>query len=180
VRAGGCLGNITRCAGVGIQDGMQLDREAMQELVERVEGARFMFEAWLKRTLRPGIHDRTFPVEDQQISRPTLLKPGAELVALLHNRRFHFTADLDALQMYDLARAGALAYVCHGIDMDGRTVGQGREVAELRETAMNNANKTVSMTQKRAMIDDILRCAGLSQWFTQDLEEPVFIAPEPG
>jgi hypothetical protein len=44
-------------------------------------------------------------------------------------------------------------------------------VAELRETATNYVNKTVKMVQKRAMIDAILRFAGLSQWFTQDLPE---------
>jgi hypothetical protein len=43
---------------------------------------------------------------------------------------------------------------------------------------MNNANKTVKMAAKRAMIDGVLRCANLSQWFTQDLEEVHFIAPE--
>ena len=155
-----------------------LDGEAMQELVERAEGARFVFESWVKRNLRPGIHYGTFPVDGQEIPRPTLLKPGAELVAILFNWRFHFAADLDSLQMYGLAPAGAFAYVCHVIDTDGRTVGQGRGVAELRETAMNNANKTVKMAQKRAMVDAILRCAGLSQWFTQDLDEPLFIAPE--
>lgn len=66
----------------------------------------------------------------------------------------------------------------HVIDRDGGTVGQGRGVAELREPGMNNANKTVKMALKRAQVDAVLRCAGLSQWFTQDLEEPPFVAPE--
>jgi hypothetical protein len=41
---------------------------------------------------------------------------------------------------------------------------------------MLNANKTVRMADKRAMVDAILRCAALSQWFTQDLEETQFDA----
>jgi hypothetical protein len=67
---------------------------------------------------------------------------------------------------------GTFAYVCYVIDGQGRTVGQGRGVAELREPQMLNANKAVKMALKRAQVDAVLRCAGLSQWFTQDLEEP--------
>jgi hypothetical protein len=36
----------------------------------------------------------------------------------------------------------------------------------------------VKMALKRAQVDAVLRCAGLSQWFTQDMEEPPFVAPE--
>jgi hypothetical protein len=54
---------------------------------------------------------------------------------------------------------------------------QGRGMAELREPQMLNANKAVKMALKRAQVDAVLRCAGLSQWFTQDLEEPPYIAP---
>jgi hypothetical protein len=48
------------------------DGETMQQLVESAEGARFVFESWLKRNMRPGIHDGTFPVEGQDVSKPTL------------------------------------------------------------------------------------------------------------
>lgn len=43
---------------------------------------------------------------------------------------------------------------------------------------MNNAKKAVKMALKRAQVDAVLRCAGLSQWFTQDLEEPASVAPQ--
>jgi hypothetical protein len=51
-------------------------------------------------------------------------------------------------------------------------------MAELREPQMLDANKAVKMALKRAQVDAVLRCAGLSQWFTQDLEEPPYSAPE--
>jgi hypothetical protein len=82
--------------------------------------------------------------------------------------------------MYGPATAGTFAYVCTVIDRKRHTVGQGRGVAELREPGMLNANKTVKMAQKRAQIDAVLRCAGLSQWLTQDLEEPPYVAPAAG
>jgi hypothetical protein len=154
------------------------DGEEMQTIVERAEGHRYVFESWIKRNMRPGIHFGIIPVDGQEPGKPTLLKPGAELVALLYGWRFHFTADLDSLSMYGPGIGGVFAYVCHVIDRESRTVGQGRGVAELRETGMSNANKTVKMAEKRAMVDAVLRCAGLSQWFTQDLEEAQFIGPQ--
>jgi hypothetical protein len=87
-------------------------------------------------------------------------------------------ADLDSLQMYGPAAGGTFAYICYVIDSQGRTVGQGRGVAELREPQMLNANKAVKMALKRAQVDAVLRCAGLSQWFTQDLEDPRYSALE--
>ncbi len=152
--------------------------EDMQELAERAEGVRRVLELWIKRNMKPGIHWGIIPIDGKDPSKPTLFKPGAELVALLYRWRFHFVADLDSLQMYAPMPAGTFAYVCHVIDRHGNTVGQGRGVAELREPGMNNANKTVKMALKRAQVDAVLRCAGLSQWFTQDLEEPPFVAPE--
>jgi hypothetical protein len=96
---------------------------------------------------------------------------------IIYGWKFHFEADLDSLQMYGPAAGGTFAYVCYVIDGQGRTVGQGRGMAELREPQMLNANKAVKMALKRAQVDAVLRCAGLSQWFTQDLEEPPYIAP---
>jgi CRISPR-associated protein Csd1 len=64
-------------------------------------------------------------------------------VAHLFRWRFHFTADLDTLTMNGPVSGGTFADICHVIDTNGRTVGQGRGVAELRETGMLNANKTV-------------------------------------
>jgi hypothetical protein len=150
----------------------------MQQLADRAEGVRRVLDLWIKRTMKPGIHWGIIPIDGKEPSKPTLFKPGAELLALLYGWRFHFAADLDSLQMYGPMPAGIFAYVCHVIDRNEKTVGQGRGVAELREPGMNNANKTVKMALKRAQVDAVLRCAGLSQWFTQDLEEPPFIAPE--
>jgi hypothetical protein len=149
----------------------------MEALIDLAERSRTLLEQWIRRNMQPGLHYGIIPLPDGQApSKPTLLKPGAELVAQLYQWRIHFTADLDSLQMYGPAAGGTFAYICHVIDQEGRTVGQGRGVAELRERDMLNANKSVKMAEKRAMVDAILRCAALSQWFTQDLEEPPFDA----
>jgi len=141
----------------------------MEDLAEHAEGVRKVLETWIRRNMKPGIHWGIIPIDGKDPSKPTLFKPGAELVALLYGWRFHFQADLDSLQMYGPSSAGTFAYSCHVIDKQGKSVGQGRGVAELREPNMFNANKTVKMALKRAQVDAVLRCAGLSQWFTQDI-----------
>jgi hypothetical protein len=74
--------------------------EDMQELADRAEGMRRVLELWIKRNMKAGIHWGIIPIDGKESSKPTLFKPGAELVALLYGWRFHFAADLDSLQMY--------------------------------------------------------------------------------
>src|SRR2546421_8142703 len=109
-----------------------LTAEGMQRLVDRIDGARAILEQWIRRSMTPGLHYGIIPLDGQPPSKPTLLKPGAELVALLYGWKFHFVADLDSLQMYGPAAGGTFAYICYLIDGQGRTVGQGRGMAELR------------------------------------------------
>jgi hypothetical protein len=78
--------------------------------------------------------------------------------------------------MYGPGTTGAFALVCELIDRQGQVVGQGRGVAELRETS-HNVNMAVKMAEKRAYVDAVLRAAGLSQYFTQDLEDQVLLPP---
>jgi hypothetical protein len=160
---------------------LELDFHAvddMQRLVETAEKTRSILGAWIQKNMQPGLHYGIIPVDGKEPTKPTLLKPGAELVALLFGWRFAFQADLESLQMYGPGLAGVFAYICFITDRHGRPVGQGRGVAELREPGMDNPNKTVKVALKRSQVDAVLRCAGLSQWFTQDLEEPRFQSPQ--
>jgi hypothetical protein len=91
--------------------------------------------------------------------------------------RAQFLADLETLQMYGPGTTGVFAYICQLLDRDGQVVGQGRGVAELRETSLTSANMAVKMAEKRAYVDAVLRAAGLSQYFTQDLEDMLLIPP---
>ena len=91
--------------------------------------------------------------------------------------RARFTADLPILQMYGPGITGTFALVCELINRQGQVVGQGRGVAELRETSMTSANMAVKMAEKRAYVDAVLRAAGLSQYFTQDLEDMLLLPP---
>jgi hypothetical protein len=81
------------------------------------------------------------------------------------------------VQLYGPGTTGVFAYVCQLIDRHGQVVGQGRGVAELRETSLTSANMAVKMAEKRAFVDAVLRAAGLSQYFTQDLEDMLLLPP---
>ena len=151
--------------------------EQMEELVESTAAVRALLARYIRATFKPGIHFGIIPVGDQEASKPTLLKPGAEMISLLFRWRAQFLADLDTLQMYGPGTTGVFAYICQLIDREGQVVGQGRGVAELRETSLTSANMAVKMAEKRAYVDAVLRAAGLSQYFTQDLEDMLLIPP---
>jgi hypothetical protein len=61
-----------------------LTAEGMQRLVDRMDGARAILEQWIRRSMTPGLHYGIIPLDGQPPSKPTLLKPGAELIALLY------------------------------------------------------------------------------------------------
>jgi hypothetical protein len=154
-----------------------LTAERMQELVENTEAVRALLARYIRATFKPGLHFGIIPVNGQETSKPTLLKPGAEMICLLFGWRARFSADLPILQMYGPGITGTFALVCELIVRQGQVVGQGRGVAELRETSMTSANMAVKLAEKRAYVDAVLRAAGLSQYFTQDLEDMLLLPP---
>jgi hypothetical protein len=110
----------------------------------------------------------------------TLLKAGAELTTILLGLHATFSADTETLTMYGAPGAGVFAYVCRLVDRRGQLVGEGRGVAELREPNFyGSPNIASKMAEKRAYVDAVLRAAGLSNFFTQDLDEPLPPPPEP-
>jgi hypothetical protein len=149
----------------------------MEELVEATTAIRALLARYIRVTFKPGLHFGIIPLAGQENSKPTLLKAGAEMICLLFGWRARFSADRDNIEMYGPGTTGTFDYVCQLIDRQGQVVGQGRGVAELRETSMTSANMAVKMAEKRAYIDAVLRAAGLSQYFTQDLEDMLLLAP---
>jgi len=150
----------------------------LERHVARAEGSRAILDGWIQRNFKPGLHFGVFPVDGKDASKPSLLKPGCEMLAQLFGWRFHFTADLDSLGMYSPTPTGTFAYRCAVIDSAGHTVGEGRGAAQLQEPSMLNPNKAIKMALKRAQTDAVLRCASLSEYFTQDLDDPQYVAPE--
>lgn len=99
--------------------------------------------------------------------KKSLAKGGAEKIASIFKWTAKFDKDVEALEMMGIDK-GLVAFKC--TLANGGFVGEGRGAASL---AKNNGdpNKTLKMAQKSAFIDAVLRASGLSDFFTQDLED---------
>lgn len=99
--------------------------------------------------------------------KKSLAKGGAEKIASIFGWTAEFSKDTDVLEAFKLD--GLIAFNCN-LTKFGQRVGQGRGAATLQKNA-GDPNKTIKMAQKSAFIDAVLRASGLSDFFTQDLED---------
>jgi hypothetical protein len=101
-------------------------------------------------------------------SKPSLFKPGAEKFQSLMKLRAEYKKDTETYEMAG-SNAGLFTYVCYLKDPKNRTVGEGRGAASVGATT--DVNKAIKMAEKRAKVDAVLSTGGLSDFFTQDLED---------
>ena len=102
--------------------------------------------------------------------KATLCKPGSEKICGLLRLRPRFRKDDETWTMLG-ADSGTLAFVCELVnETSGSVVAEGRG-CRTKAQDYDDINKTVKMVQKSAQTDAVLRCAGLSEVFTQDLED---------
>lgn len=99
--------------------------------------------------------------------KKSLAKGGAEKIASIFKWTAKFDKDTESLEMLGDIK-GLVAFKC--TLMNGHFVGEGRGAAMLAKNA-GDPNKTLKMAQKSAFIDAVLRASGLSDFFTQDLED---------
>lgn len=104
-------------------------------------------------------------------SKDCLFKPGAEKIAGM----LGVTPTFPTLHKYeDAALAGVqlkqIILRCHMVDASGRIVADGIGARSL-EQDYGDINKSLKMCSKSAHIDATLRMAGLSEVFTQDLDQ---------
>jgi len=112
-------------------------------------------------------------------NKKSLAKGGAEKLASIYNLIATFERDRESLDMLGNAK-GLIAFVCT-LKRFGVEAGQGRG-SDTLERNQNDPNKALKMTQKRAFVDAVIRTTGLSDIFTQDIEdmntEKINTAPE--
>lgn len=107
----------------------------------------------------------------RHFSKDCLFKPGAEKIAGM----LGVTPTFPTLHKYeDAALAGVelkqIILRCHMVDSSGRIVADGIGARSL-EQDYGDINKALKMCSKSAHIDATLRMAGLSEVFTQDLDQ---------
>jgi hypothetical protein len=100
--------------------------------------------------------------------KKSLAKGGAEKIASIFKWSAKFEKDSDSLDMLGV-KPGLVAFRC-SLSLLGKFVGEGRGAASLAGNA-GDPNKTLKMAQKSAFIDAVLRASGLSDFYTQDLED---------
>lgn len=100
--------------------------------------------------------------------KKSLAKGGAEKIASIFQWNAQFKRDEESLEMLGKIE-GLVAFRCELYKGD-KYVGEGRGAALLSKNA-GDPNKTLKMAQKSAFIDAVLRTSGLSDFFTQDLED---------
>jgi len=113
--------------------------------------------------------------------KKSLAKGGAEKLASIYNLIATFEKDNESLDMLGNIK-GTVAFLCT-LSRFGVVAGQGRGSDTMQRNS-NDPNKTLKMTQKRAYVDAVIRATGLSDIFTQDIEdselEPVVEYPKEG
>ena len=143
--------------------------DALREIVAAEEARREIIREFISRQLKSGTDYGTITSNGRE-SKPSLFKPGAERICLLLQLRPRFSADRATLAMAGNP-PGLFAYICRLMDSHGNIVGEGRGAAALTEREGWTVNNTIKICEKRAQVDAVLRVAGLSEIFTQDIED---------
>lgn len=148
-----------------IQNPKQL-REQMQQDME----IRQVINEYIKNNMVDGKDYGSIEIRGHK-SKPSLFKPGAEKFCGLFKIRPTFKRDDETVEMLGNT-PGILAYICELVDSQGRVIGEGRGTAKTDPKGGDfDINKQVKIAQKRAQVDAVLRTGGLSDFFTQDMED---------
>ena len=104
-------------------------------------------------------------------SKPSLFKPGAEKICGMLGVTVHYPT----LHDYEQAALHGVQLVhvivrCELHDVAGRVIADGVGARSLKQD-YGDINKALKMAEKSAHIDATLRMAGLSEVFTQDVED---------
>jgi len=115
-----------------------------------------------------------------QKSKPSLLKPGAEKIAGMLGLIPRFPN----LKEYEESAIKGnvidlIILKCELHNQSGEVIGEGVGARSAEKQDNGDMNKALKMAGKSAMIDATLRCAGISEIFTQDVEDMALSDPEP-
>jgi hypothetical protein len=126
---------------------------------------------WLREALVDGVDYGAVPLRRGGFSKPSLRKPGAEKICGM----LGVTATFPTLKDYERAALEGrdvfhIVLRCHLLNGAGDIVADGVGARSL-EADHGDLNKAFKMAEKSAHIDATLRMAGLSEIFTQDLED---------
>lgn len=146
-------------------------QEFRSALARRGENRKSLIE-WIRSALVDGIDFGAIQRRNGSMTKPSLRKPGAEKIcgmlgvtAVFPTLKDYEAAALDGREIHNIILR------CHILASDGQTVVADGVGARNLESDNGDLNKALKMALKSAHIDATLRMAGLSEIFTQDLED---------
>lgn len=150
-----------------------------EALARRGENRKALIE-WVRGSLVDGVDFGAVPLRRGGYSKPSLRKPGAEKICGM----LGVTATFPTLKDYEAAALDGrdlsqIILRCHLLGADGQVVADGVGARSIDQDH-GDINKALKMAVKSAMIDATLRMAGLSEIFTQDLEDMPHVSSEGG
>lgn len=138
------------------------------------------FREWLLSKLVEGVHFGTPPGcepkgnvnEKQWQHKPSLYKAGADFICDLLGARPEYKADNDAwLQLG--SEKGKFVFACHLFSSaNGQLIGEGRGARRVGQKG-GDENNAIKMAMKAAKVDAVINSWGLSDLFTQDVEDGI-------
>ena len=134
---------------------------------------------WIRSALVEGRDYGSIMIRGQK-SKPSLLKPGAEKIAGMLGLIPKFP-NLKEYEQSVLAGniIDAIILKCELQNQSGEVIGEGVGARYVEKQDQGDLNKALKMASKSAMIDATLRCAGISEIFTQDVEDMALRDPVP-
>lgn len=163
---------------------LDLPASTFQEGLDRRRANRAALMAWVRDAMVDGIDYGKIHVVSRSkcqagrdcknpahFSKPSLFKPGAEKICgmLVVTVRYPTLSDYEKAALTG-ATLSQIIIRCEIIDASGRVVADGVG-ARIIAQDYGDINKALKMAEKSAHIDATLRMAGLSEVFTQDLED---------
>jgi hypothetical protein len=137
--------------------------------MRRAENRKFLIQH-IHETLVDGIDYGAVPVRGR-LSKPSLRKPGAEKICNMCGVIPTFPSLREYEQIaIDGKRIELVLMRCELKNPDGNVVGEGGGARTLAQD-YDDPNKGLKMCLKSAQIDATIRTFGLSEIFTQDLED---------
>lgn len=113
--------------------------------------------------------------------KPSLYKSGAEKIMLI----FGITSQYQLIDIEKDYEKGLISYIVkctlyqnNIIIADGLGASNTREAKNEKKNPFSISNTVLKIAKKRAMVDAVLIATGLSDMFTQDIEDMVFEEPK--
>ncbi|MCE0732422.1 hypothetical protein LWH48_06350 [Halomonas sp. G15] len=149
---------------------LDLPAEVFRSGLDRRGQNRRALMEWVRGALVEGVDFGRIPTR-RGPSKPSLWKPGAEKICGMLGVTIHYPT-LGDYEQAALHGVGLVHVIlrCEIHDAGGNVVADGVGARSLKQDG-GDLNKSLKMAAKSAHIDATLRMAGLSEVFTQDLED---------